>query len=86
MYLEKIHKKDRKRIPLYLYVGLNVLPICGILIFIILQLLIFSAIDTNEIQDLDYVIVLGAKVKLDAEPSLALKKRLDMACCKIRPC
>ena len=79
VYLEKIHKKDKKRIPLYLYVGLNVVPICGILIFIILQLLIFSAIDTKEVQDLDYVIVLGARVRSNIEPSSALKKRLDMA-------
>ena len=79
MYLVKIHKKDKKRIPLNLYVGLNVLPICGILIFIIMQMLLFSTADTKEVEGLDYIIVLGARVRANLEPSSALRKRLDMA-------
>ncbi len=78
-FLAGIYEKDKKRIPLYLYVGFNVSYICGVLIFIILQLLIMSSISTATVAELDYCIVLGTRLGHDAKPGAALSRRLDKA-------
>ena len=78
-FFNEIYEKDKKRIPLYLYVGLNVSYICGVLVFVILQLLIISSINTATVKELDYCIVLGTRLGQDGKPSIALTKRLDKA-------
>lgn len=53
--------------------------VIGICIFSVTELLIFSGCLSKGRNGLDYVIVLGAGVRPDGNPSKALKKRLDKA-------
>lgn len=66
------------KIPLWLNVAAVTLFGAGIIIFIIVEILIFTGVTSSEEPDLDYVIVLGAKVKRDGI-SKSLQMRLDRA-------
>lgn len=74
----EFYKKAPKRLPLYIPVSAATLCVTGIIVFIIVEILIFIGAATVNEPNLDYVIVLGAKIKED-ELSLSLKHRLDCA-------
>ncbi|SKC73769.1 YdcF family protein [Maledivibacter halophilus] len=52
--------------------------IISLLSFIILEILIFTGAYINDLEDIDYVLILGAGI-IDDRPSLELKYRLDKA-------
>ena len=66
------------KIPLWMNVAAVTLFGTGVIIFIIVEILIFTGITSSEEPDLDYVIVLGAKVKREGV-SKSLQMRLDRA-------
>ena len=72
------YQKNREKVPLWLPVSVITLLITGVVIFLILQGLIFGGMMRPAPAYLDYLIVLGARVRED-EISLALKSRLDKA-------
>jgi len=67
------------RLPLWLITALHTLCVVGILIFLVTGILIISKMHPAVEPNLDYVVVLGAKVEEDGTPSKSLKKRLDTA-------
>ena len=70
------YRQHKKQIPLWIPVSLITLCITGLAVFIILQTLIFGGMLKNAPDRLDYLIVLGAKVRED-DISASLKRRLD---------
>ncbi|WP_143320873.1 YdcF family protein [Clostridium sp. HBUAS56010] len=70
--------KHKDRVPLWLPV--SVLTVCGtgLFVFVIVEVLVFTGVAARDTSRLDYVIVLGARVKEDGI-SKSLKKRLDKA-------
>lgn len=70
------YRRHKKQIPLWIPVSLITLCIAGLAVFIVLQVLIFGGMLKNTPDRLDYLIVLGAKVRED-DISASLKRRLD---------
>ncbi|RGY97039.1 YdcF family protein [Clostridium sp. AM58-1XD] len=66
------------KIPLWMTVSALTLGGVSVLIFVIVEILIFTGVTSSAEPDLDYVIVLGAKVKRDGI-SKSLRMRLDRA-------
>ncbi len=73
------YQKYPERVPLWLPVSLVTLCASGFMILLVTQILIFGCIPAAAESSLDYVIVLGAKVKPDGSISKTLKLRLDKA-------
>lgn len=73
------YQKYPERVPLWLPVSLVTLCASGFMILMVTQILIFGCIPVTAESSLDYVIVLGAKVKPDGSLSKTLKLRLDKA-------
>jgi len=65
-------------LPRIVRMGLVIVTGVGLLVFIVVQGLIFTGMFSKGKQDLDYLVVLGAQVR-GTEPSRALRKRLDAA-------
>lgn len=73
------YQKYPERVPLCLPVSFVTLCASGLMIVLVTQILIFGRIPAAAEPSLDYVIVLGAKVKPDGSLSKTLKLRLDKA-------
>lgn len=73
------YQKYPERVPLWLPVSFVTLCASGLMIVLVTQILIFGRIPAAAEPSLDYVIVLGAKVKPDGTLSKTLKLRLDKA-------
>ena len=73
------YQKYPERVPLWLPVSFVTLCASGLMIVLVTQILIFGRIPAAAEPSLDYVIVLGAKVKPDGSLSKTLKRRLDKA-------
>ena len=73
------YQKYPERVPLWLPVSFVTLCASGLMIVLVTQILIFGRIPAAAEPSLDYVIVLGAKVKPDGSLSKTLKLRLDQA-------
>lgn len=73
------YQKYPERVPLWLPVSFVTLCASGLMIVLVTQILIFGRIPAAAESSLDYVIVLGAKVKPDGSLSKTLKLRLDKA-------
>ena len=73
------YQKYPERGPLWLPVSFVTLCASGLMIVLVTQILIFGRIPAAAEPSLDYVIVLGAKVKPDGSLSKTLKLRLDKA-------
>ncbi len=73
------YQKYPERVPLWLPVSFVTLCASGLMIVLVTQILIFGRIPATAESSLDYVIVLGAKVKPDGSLSKTLKLRLDKA-------
>ena len=73
------YQKYPERVPLWLPVSFVTLCASGLMIVLVTQILIFGRIPAAAEPSLDYVIVLGAKVKPDGSLSKTLKLRLDKA-------
>ena len=70
--------KHRDKVPLWLSVAVVTVCCTGILVFAVVEILIFTGAAGRDASGLDYVIVLGAKVREDGI-SKSLKNRLDKA-------
>lgn len=64
--------------PLWLRVAVATLTVTGIIVFVIVEILVFTGVAKEDTKGLDYVIVLGAKVQKDGI-SKTLQMRLDKA-------
>lgn len=73
------YQKYPERVPLWIPVSSVTLCASGLMIILVTQILIFGRIPASAEPSLDYVIVLGAKVKPDGNLSTTLKLRLDKA-------
>ena len=73
------YQKYPERVPLWLPVSFVTLCASGLMIVLVTQILIFGRVPAAAEPSLDYVIVLGAKVKPDGSLSKTLKLRLDKA-------
>ena len=73
------YQKYPERVPLWIPVSSVTLCASGLMIILVTQILIFGRIPASAEPALDYVIVLGAKVKPDGNLSTTLKLRLDKA-------
>jgi len=78
-YAARVYREDPKNIPLWLVCSLHTLCISGTAIFVVIAILIGTAMHPVPARGLDYVVVLGAKVEEDKSPSPSLQKRLDTA-------
>lgn len=74
-----LYQKYPERVPLWIPVSFVTLCASGLMIVLVTQILIFGRIPAAAEASLDYVIVLGAKVKPDGSLSKTLKLRLDKA-------
>lgn len=72
------YHQHRHKVPLWIPVSLATLCTAGVVIFAILQVLIFGGMIRTAPEHLDYLIVLGARVRED-DISASLKHRLDKA-------
>lgn len=72
------YRSHKDKVPLWMPVSAVTFCCTGILVFAVVEILIFTAAAGSAVPDLDYVIVLGAKVRDDGL-SKALKYRLDRA-------
>ena len=72
------NRELRERIPRVLRIGFIVVVAVGVLLFGVVECLIFSRFAANATPGADYVIVLGAQWK-DGYPSYVLQQRLDAA-------
>lgn len=70
--------RNARRIPFWIPVSVVTVCVTGCVIFGVVELLIFGNAAVSENPDLDYLIVLGAKLNGD-KVSNSLKKRLDKA-------
>lgn len=71
-------RRHAGRLPMWLPVSAATLCATGVLIFVIVEILVFTGLAGSTPQGLDYVIVLGARVREDGI-SNSLKIRLDKA-------
>ena len=67
------------KMPKSVLIGGGILLLIGAVLFIGVEALIASGFDENGDKDLDYIIVLGAQIHADGNPSSVLKYRLDKA-------
>lgn len=72
------YHQHKNKVPLWVPVSVVTLCTAGAVIFVILQILIFGGMIGTAPEHLDYLIVLGAKVRED-DISASLKHRLDKA-------
>lgn len=72
------YEKHKDKVPLWIPVSVVTVCCTGILIFTVVEILIFTGVAARDTSNLDYVIVLGARVKENGI-SKSLKKRLDRA-------
>ena len=72
------YMKHKDRVPLWLPVSVITFCCTGILVFSMVEILIFTGVASRDTSHLDYLIVLGARVKEDGL-SKSLKSRLDKA-------
>jgi uncharacterized SAM-binding protein YcdF (DUF218 family) len=72
------YEKHKDKIPLYVPVAAITVACAGIVIFAVVEILIFTGVAVSDASNLDYVIVLGARVKDDGL-SKSLQNRLDKA-------
>ena len=70
--------KHKDKIPLWIPVSVVTMCCTGILVFMVVEILVFTGVTVRDTSNLDYVIVLGARVK-ESGISKSLKKRLDKA-------
>lgn len=70
--------KQKDKVPLWIPVSVVTICCTGILVFTIVEILVFTGVAVRDTSKLDYVIVLGARVKEDGI-SKSLKNRLDKA-------
>lgn len=75
---ESYYHQHRRQVPLWIPVSVSTICITGLVVFVILQVLIFGGMIKSTPDHLDYLIVLGAKVRED-DISASLKRRLDKA-------
>lgn len=73
-----INKNIYKKMPKSLKNTLIVFLSFFLILFIVVEMFIFSGFKQTEIDNLDYIIILGAQVKEDG-PSVVLRYRLDKA-------
>lgn len=78
VYGKWYYRKNMDRIPRWVPVSIVTTCIAGVVIMAVFCILVFMGAAANEERDLDYVIVLGARVK-EHTVSNSLKKRLDKA-------
>lgn len=74
----EVCRRYPKKIPLWISVSAVTFCLAGAVVFIVVEFLIFVGVAAQSPANLDYVIVLGAKVREDTISS-SLKKRLDKA-------
>ncbi|WP_367567838.1 YdcF family protein [Lacrimispora sp.] len=72
------YMRHKDRVPLWLPVSVITMCCTGLLIFVTVEVLIFTGVTARDATNLDYVIVLGARVK-ETGLSKSLKNRLDKA-------
>lgn len=72
------YHQHKNKVPLWVPVSAVTLCITGAVVFVILQILIFGGMIRTVPEHLDYLIVLGARVRED-DISASLKHRLDKA-------
>lgn len=72
------YHQHKKQVPLWIPVSIVTLCTAGTVVFVILQFLIFGGMFRTAPDHLDYLIVLGARVRED-DISSSLKHRLDKA-------
>lgn len=70
--------RHKDRIPLWVPVSVVTMCCTGILVFTVVEILVFTGVAARDTSNLDYVIVLGARVK-ETGISKSLKNRLDKA-------
>jgi uncharacterized SAM-binding protein YcdF (DUF218 family) len=70
--------KHKDKVPLWIPVSVITMCCTGILVFLVVEILVFTGVAARDTSNLDYVIVLGARVK-ETGISKSLKKRLDKA-------
>ncbi len=75
---DSYYHQHRKQVPLWIPVSVTTLCVTGLVVLMILQVLIFGGMIKSAPSHLDYLIVLGAKVRED-DISSSLKRRLDKA-------
>jgi uncharacterized SAM-binding protein YcdF (DUF218 family) len=75
---DRYYHQHRRQVPLWIPVSVATLCITGFVVLMILQILIFGGMIKSAPSHLDYLIVLGAKVRED-DISSSLKRRLDKA-------
>ena len=78
VYGKWYYRKNMDRIPQWVPVSIVTTCIAGVVIMAALCIMVFMGAAASEERDLDYVIVLGARVK-EHTVSNSLKKRLDKA-------
>lgn len=71
-------EKHKGRLPLWVPVSAATVCCAGILVFMAVEILVFAGVAARDTSGLDYVIVLGARVK-ETGLSKSLKNRLDKA-------
>lgn len=75
---EIYYHQHKRQVPLWIPVSVSTICVTGLVTFVILQVLIFGGMIKSSPDNLDYLIVLGAKVRED-DISASLKRRLDKA-------
>lgn len=73
-----VYMKHKDKVPLWIPVSVVTMCSTGILVFMVVEILVFTGVAARDTSNLDYVIVLGASVK-ETGISKSLKKRLDKA-------
>jgi len=71
-------RRHPKKLPLWMPVSAVTLMIASLVIFCVVEVFVFLGAASSDVANLDYVIVLGAKVKEEGI-SNSLKQRLDKA-------
>ncbi|WP_024291572.1 YdcF family protein [Lacrimispora indolis] len=72
------YAKHKDKVPLWIPVSVITMCCTGILVFLVVEILVFTGVAARDASNLDYVIVLGARVK-ETGISKSLKNRLDQA-------
>jgi uncharacterized SAM-binding protein YcdF (DUF218 family) len=70
--------RHKDKVPLWIPVSVITMCCTGILVFLVVEILVFTGVAARDTSNLDYVIVLGARVK-ETGISKSLKERLDKA-------
>lgn len=75
---QESYAKHRDKVPLWVPVSAATVCAAGIAVFVVVEILVFTGVAVRDTRGLDYVIVLGARVKEDGLTK-SLQKRLDRA-------